>query len=151
MQVARFVFLTMLPSTGTQGDPPGGVVWMLVSPNNRTLGRGLSLHRSYADCRDAVLRLREGGPRCRPVLSNVEATGQWTWRVELDGRQVAMASRSYLRMRECSYNLERFLAVLPAAEVVPGTRAVRRGRWHGDPGAGEGETRPGASLRQVAR
>ncbi|MFU8870454.1 hypothetical protein [Micromonospora sp. SL4-19] len=149
VQLARFVFLTVLPSAGSQGDSPGGVVWMLVSPNNRALGRGAGVHRSYADCRDAVLMLREGGPRCHPLLSNVEETGQWTWRVELDDRQVAGASRSYLRMRECSYNLERFLEALPAAEVVPGTRTVRRGRWHGGPG--EGDTRPGTPVRRVLR
>ncbi|MFJ6196620.1 hypothetical protein [Micromonospora sp. NPDC092111] len=131
MQLARFVFLSMLPSAGPQSDSDAGVVWMLVSPNNRALGRGYGVHDSYAGCRAAVLALRDGGPRCRPLVSNVDRTGQWTWRILLDDRPVAVSSRSYLRTRECGYNLERFLEAVPTAELVAGTRTVRRGRWHG--------------------
>jgi hypothetical protein len=39
-----------------------------------------------------------------------------------------VSSRSYLRARECTYNLERFLEAVPSAQVVAGTRSVRRGR-----------------------
>ncbi|MFF5172681.1 hypothetical protein ACFY3U_08615 [Micromonospora sp. NPDC000089] len=148
MQLARFVFLAMLPSTGSAGVSDAGVVWMLVSPNNRALGRGYGMHDSYAACRNAVLALREDHLRCHPLVSNVDRTGQWSWRVDLDDRPVAVSSRSYLRTRECSYNLERFLEALPAAEVVAGARTVRRGRWHG--GAPEGDP-PKAQLPPVSR
>jgi hypothetical protein len=37
-----------------------------------------------------------------------------------------VSSRSYLRARECTYNLDRFLEAVPQAELVAGTRSVRR-------------------------
>ncbi|PZG08647.1 hypothetical protein C1I95_29815 [Micromonospora craterilacus] len=63
-----------------------------------------------------------------PLEGTVEMTGQWIWRLELNGRIVAVSSRSYLRARECTYNLERFLEAVPQAEIVVGIRSARRGR-----------------------
>ncbi len=105
-----------------------GVVWILVSPNNRPLGRGATYHERYVACYEAVLSLRENFSKLTPVETTVDQTGQWTWRVEVGGEPVAVSSRSYLRVRECSYNLERFLEAAPTADIVPGTRSARRGR-----------------------
>jgi hypothetical protein len=55
----------------------------------------------------------------------VETSGQWVWRADLDGATVFTSSRSYLRARECHYNLDRFLEAVPAALVVAGARSVR--------------------------
>ncbi|MEN3609122.1 hypothetical protein AAH979_06180 [Plantactinospora sp. ZYX-F-223] len=104
------------------------VIWMLVSPNNRKLGRGEVGYRTYVECWAAVKRLREQHHRASALALTDEFTGQWAWRLELDGETVAISSRSYLRARECNYNLERFLAAIPLAEIVEGTRLVRRGR-----------------------
>jgi hypothetical protein len=129
MQHPRFVFLA-LSAPADEEDGPGreATAWMLVSPNNRPLGQGERLFGSYAECRAAVLRLRAHHELVTAVSSAVEATGHWIWRVELDGAPVAVSSRSYLRSRECHYNLERFLEAVPTAQVVTGTRAVRGGR-----------------------
>jgi hypothetical protein len=129
VHLSRFVFLSM-PVSGPDAEPPSekGVVWMLVSPNNRPRGSGGSFHETYATCRDAVLHMRESRARIKPLAYAAEASGQWTWRIDLDGDTVAVSSRSYLRVRECNYNLERFLCAVPTATIVAGTRSVRGGR-----------------------
>ncbi|GIF51174.1 hypothetical protein DFJ67_3358 [Asanoa ferruginea] len=138
MQRSRFVFLA-LPMP--EGKPPAeapvdGILWMLVSPNNRPLGRGTTYHEAYAECRESVEHMKANAGRVVPVETTVERTGQWTWRIELDGVPVAASSRSYLRTRECAYNLAKFLEALPTADIVAGTRSARRGRQRLDPGPG---------------
>ncbi|MDM4722052.1 hypothetical protein QTQ03_21585 [Micromonospora sp. WMMA1363] len=128
VQRSRFVFLAAPMPEPYQGQAADGIVWMLVSPNNRPLGRGPVYHEAYAQCREAVLDLQANVDRVVPLEGTVPASGQWTWRIELDDALVALSSRSYLRARECSYNLERFLEALPQAEVVLGVRSVRRDR-----------------------
>ncbi|MFD0969093.1 hypothetical protein [Plantactinospora endophytica] len=117
---------------------------MLISPNNRKLGRGEVGYRTYVECRAAVKRLREQHHRTSALALTDEFTGQWAWRLDLDGETVAISSRSYLRARECNYNLERFLAAVPLAEIVEGTRLVRKGRRvasQGDRAAGRAAPR----------
>lgn len=132
MKRSRFVFLAV----SARRDRPeqferAGVIWMLVSPNNRPLGRSEKPYETYGTCRAAVERLREANDRLNPLAFTVEETGQWTWRIELDGEPVASSGRSYLRVRECHYNLDRFLAAITVADVVPGSREVRWGRRFG--------------------
>lgn len=125
---SRFVFVAV-PIADAAGEPAGdAIVWLLVSPNNRPLGRSGAPHRTYAGCHEAVLLLRSGYQRLNAQSLAAEDTGQWTWRVELDGATAAVSSRSYLRMRECHYSLERFLESVPLAEIVSGARSAHRGR-----------------------
>ncbi|MFI7209869.1 hypothetical protein ACIBP4_07215 [Micromonospora maritima] len=138
VQRSRFVFLAAPMPGPRQEQPVDGIVWMLVSPNNRPLGRGPVYHEAYARCRESVLALQANVDRIVPVEGTVPASGQWDWRIELDQVSVAVSSRSYLRARECRYNLERFLEALPQAEVVPGARTVRRAR--------RGATAPGSAA-----
>ncbi|MGI5185829.1 hypothetical protein ACQEVZ_57255 [Dactylosporangium sp. CA-152071] len=127
MQQSRFVFLALAAAAADDGTVAEATTWMLVSPNNRPLGRAARLFETYGACRDAVLHLRAGFAGASSAVAAVESSGQWVWRVELDGSTVGMSSRSYLRARECHYNLERFLEAVPAAVVVAGTRSVRGG------------------------
>ncbi|SNT12439.1 hypothetical protein SAMN05421812_103271 [Asanoa hainanensis] len=140
MQRSRFVFLALpMPdgnATTADRTPAEGILWMLVSPNNRPLGRGTTYHESYADCLGSVESLKANADRVLPVETTVERTGQWTWRIELDGASVAASSRSYLRTRECAYNLAKFLEALPTADIVAGTRSARRGRQRPEPSPG---------------
>ncbi|MET7949693.1 hypothetical protein [Micromonospora sp. NPDC005324] len=128
MQHSRFVFLAAPMPGPYQGQTIHGILWMLVSPNNRPLGRGAVQHEVYARCHESVLELRANVDRIVSQESTVPASGQWTWRIQIADVTVALSSRSYLRARECHYNLGRFLEALPHAEVVAGTRAVRRDR-----------------------
>ncbi|WP_203989000.1 hypothetical protein [Virgisporangium aurantiacum] len=151
MQQSRFVFVavpTAYPNdadavTGS-GRPAGAgldrILWILVSPNNRPLGRSAVRHDSYPGCHAAVLRVRADIDRGAPVVA-VEETGQWNWQVQLDGEPVAVSSRSYLRVRECNYNLARFLDTVPQAAIVEGARRVRRDR-RGDTGRSVSEPLP---------
>jgi hypothetical protein len=140
VQRSRFVFLALPMPDGNAGDadraPAEGILWMLVSPNNRPLGRGTTYHEAYAECRNSVEHIKANAHRVVPVETTVERTGQWTWRIELDGAPVAASSRSYLRTRECAYNLTKFLEALPTADIVAGTRSARRGRQRVEPSVG---------------
>jgi hypothetical protein len=136
---ARFVFLAMPEEdkevvSESPREAVAHVVWMLMSPNNRSLDRARVPSDTYAEALEAVHRLKMYHERLKPVASTVDATGMWAWRVDLEGETVAVSSRSYLRVRECHYNLERFLEVVPTADVVAGTRVVRRA-GRGDIGA----------------
>ncbi|WP_432835329.1 hypothetical protein [Dactylosporangium sp. CA-092794] len=98
---------------------------MLCSPNNRILGRGEHPFDTEAECREAVLGLVSAADRLVPVPTALGTSGHWVWRVELDGVPVAVSHRSYLRARECQYNVGRFLAALPAALLTEGRRLLR--------------------------
>ena len=119
MQQSRFVFVAF-PGAGELAE----VIWILVSPNNRPLGRSATRHESYTKCYASLLYLRTQPDRVTPTVA-VEQHGQWSWQITLDGIPVAVSSRSYLRIRECNYNLERFLETVPEAAIVPGTRRAR--------------------------
>ncbi|WP_422772789.1 hypothetical protein ACN28C_07300 [Plantactinospora sp. WMMC1484] len=121
---------------------------MLVSPNNRKLGRGDVGYPTYVECWAAVERLRDQHHRANALAVTDGFTGQWAWRLEIDGGTVAVSSRSYLRARECNYNLERFLAAIPLAEIVEGTRLVRNGRGGGSQADRAGARRTAGSLLQ---
>ena len=108
-----------------QSVPSAAVVtWILVSPNNRSLGRAASWLESYEVCSASLQALIDGQDRLRPSVV-VDESGKWTWLIKLDDAVVAVAHRSYLRLRESTYNLTRFLEALPVADVVPGVRVVQ--------------------------
>ncbi|UWP79148.1 hypothetical protein Dfulv_28725 [Dactylosporangium fulvum] len=128
MQQSRFVFLALALAAVDDDAAAEATTWMLVSPNNRALGRAARTFDTYAASREAVHQLRERFAGAQSTVAAVEATGQWVWRVDVAGVVTAVSSRSYLRARECHYNLDRFLHAVPDALVVPGTRTVRGGR-----------------------
>lgn len=101
---------------------------MLVSTNNRQLGRGAGAHGSAVECLAAVQRLRAAREHATPVVAATGGTGRWSWRLELDGAPVAVSSRAYLRLRECQYNLSRFLEAVASAEIAEGLRVSRPDR-----------------------
>ena len=53
--------------------------------------------------------------RCRSVVELVKSPLGWTWRLELDGTKVAVASRLYSVERVSDYNLRAFLNTVPVA------------------------------------
>ncbi|GLZ75705.1 hypothetical protein Afil01_05120 [Actinorhabdospora filicis] len=126
MQHARFVFQTARPD-GVPLSRLGGapVRWTLISANNRRLGNGRESHATYQECRAAVAYLQAGLARLSSANLVDERSGRVSWVLVLDDIAVAESSRSYLRARECSYNLGRFLESVPVAEVTDGIRVVR--------------------------
>ena len=113
-----------------------GLLWLLVSSNNRRLGQDAQLRPTYTECHDSVTRLRKGRDLLEPQTLIDAQDGRWIWRVTLEADVAAVSSRSYLRARECEYNLERFLTSLAEAEVVEGVRRV----------IGGGRDRPSAGV-----
>lgn len=143
MQSARFIFVTVrMPGTASTDTPREGIAWMLLSPNNRRLGRSDLTYDSYLECRNDAVRLSQDYAKIEARTITVDSTGQWIWRADLDGIAVAVSSRSYLRARECTYSLDRFLEALPRAQIMPGTRV-------GLPPNRVSAERPG-SLRQTS-
>lgn len=141
VQNGRFVFLSV-PTTSPEAldEATEKVLWMLISSNNRPLGIADHSFVTYAECRAEVARLINTHDRAKAHILTDDITGQWIWWMEVDGRQVAISSRSYLRARECSYNLERFLEAVPLADVTDGVRIVHKGRQAGDSMPGGGST-----------
>ncbi|MGW3953452.1 hypothetical protein ACWEKM_21630 [Streptomyces sp. NPDC004752] len=126
--------LGMALPTGPEGQrrPETGriaVGWRLVSANNRELGRCVGAFGSLAAGQATVARLRERVADVRALLVMADVPGSWTWRVELDGQDIAMAGRSYQRHRECQYNVNLFLATVPVAQLGEGL--VSRPRLRG--------------------
>lgn len=125
MQLPRFTFLLSSTLAAVADVPAGRVSWMLVSNNNRQLGRGAAPYATYAAAQAAVRRVRSRATDAVRVVAPDETTGQWTWTLKVDGAAVAVSSRTYLRLRECQYNLDRFLEAIPLAQIAEGTRTSR--------------------------
>lgn len=125
MTRSRFIFLSTLVQTGMD-EAANGVFWLLISPNSRQLGRGYMVYQSYYGCRAAASLLRQQLAQAKASTAADDITGQLVWRVDLDGMTVAVSSRSYLRMRECQYNLDRFLGAVPQALLAEGVRVVQQ-------------------------
>lgn len=132
MHRSRFVFVQTMLSTTSGEQPQERVLWLLVSSNNRRLGQDIAGRDAYAECRAAVARLQDDRCRLTARAAIDERDGRWMWRLSLDGVAVATSSRSYLRTRECDYNLRRFLDALATADVVPDPRRVTAGRRQRD-------------------
>ncbi|GAA3269102.1 hypothetical protein Dvina_06155 [Dactylosporangium vinaceum] len=143
----RFIFLAIVaPDDDDSGaGPQQRAAWVLCSPNNRILGRGEHAFATEAECREAVLAVVAGVDRLTAVSTALGTSGHWVWRVELDGVPVAVSHRSYLRARECQYNVGRFLAALPAALLTEGRRFLREA-----PRAVERLTRGQTSFRAAS-
>ena len=124
--VPRFLFVS-----GVRGESDlaraTGVSWRLLGGNNRELGRSATVFPGLEACHLSALDVQQRVSVAVPELRSETGTGRWTWALRLDGEQVAIAGRAYLRLRECQYNLAQFIAFAPAAGVahaMVGRRAV---------------------------
>ncbi|BEP13787.1 hypothetical protein acdb102_20980 [Acidothermaceae bacterium B102] len=132
MAVPRFLFVS-----GSRGESPvdvdielsrmTGVSWRLLGGNNRELGRSAKVFSALDACHVAALDLQLRISAAVPELRSEAATGKWTWQLRLDAEPVAIAGRSYLRLRECQYNLAQFIAFAPDAGVAHTTIGRRPG------------------------
>jgi hypothetical protein len=94
------------------------VAWRLLGGNNRELGRSPVWYPDFDACREALLVLKREIDGITPVItSSGVAGGAWSWRLAVGGRPVAMAGRPYHRHRECTYNLNHFVAAVPTAPI----------------------------------
>jgi hypothetical protein len=128
--VPRFLFV---PGVRGANDGPhdegvraNGVSWRLLGANNRELGRSAQVYPELASCQRAAMEVRARIAELTTEIRAEQSTGRWHWRLALQGETVAVAGRSYLRLRECRYNLGQFVALAPGTALAESTE-VRRG------------------------
>jgi hypothetical protein len=115
--VARARFHLIPPHAALGGHlPPSLPAWRLIGGNNRVLGLSPKGYEDFETGYAAVLFLRERIADAVPVLG-FDAVGGRTWRLEIDGLEVARSGRAYLRGRENLYNLVHFTESVPLAEL----------------------------------
>ncbi len=117
---ARFVFVSHESDT---------VSWLLMSRNNRHLGQSGVRYATAAECRDSAELLCRQADQVETAATVNSETWRWVWRCTLDGAQVAVSARSYVRQFECEYSLRRFIEALPVAELTMAVRAVSNRRF----------------------
>ena len=105
--------------------------WRLMGGNNRELGRSARSYPSYPVVRKAVRDLQQHANRL--VRSTVidPATGRWGWRLDLDDRTVAVSGRWYERDHDSRVGMDKFLNLVPSAELVDGVVTVHDRRRNG--------------------
>jgi hypothetical protein len=93
------------------------VAWRLTGANNRELGRSCRVFADLPTAREDARILRERLDDTQAHILTVPHTGTWGWRLRLDDTSVATSSRGYSRYRECTYNVEVFVAAVRKAQV----------------------------------
>ncbi|MGQ0626315.1 MAG: hypothetical protein ACT4PP_16915 [Sporichthyaceae bacterium] len=106
--------------------PRIGTIWRLLGPNNRELGRSAQAYSDAATARAGIGFLRRQLDHLDARVG-CDSGGTWTWRLDLDGRPVAIAARSYQRRREATFNLAQFLAAAPTARAPGESPAAPEG------------------------
>lgn len=163
---ARFLFVGRLdpessrapdwPWAGRVAFPPGETseeapqtwfAWVLVSSNNRELGRSRAVFETYRACRESAVRLQVAADRTSAELATDDAHGWYGWLLDLEGETVAVSGRWYQRERESRYSLDKFRSALPLAGMGGGVRQID-GRTVRPVRGGEAGDR-GVPLRRV--
>jgi len=93
------------------------VAWRLTGANHRELGRSSRVFPDLPTAREDAKLLRERIDEAQAHILTVPHTGTWGWRLRLDGVPVATSSRGYARHRECTYNVEAFVAAVRNAQL----------------------------------
>ena len=98
--------------------------WRLMGANNRELGRSAHSYPSYPVVRKAVRDLQAHANRLVRATVIDPATGRWGWRLDLDDRTVAVSGRWYERDHDSRVGMDKFVNLVPSAELVDGVVTV---------------------------
>ena len=112
-----------LPAWPGFGEPLRGdvaadgswVAWRMLGRNNHELARSVLVYADVPACTAAARALKEQSGLAELRIGPATDGGRWVWRVYHEDHDVAIASRSYSRQRECHYSLDQFRASLPEA------------------------------------
>jgi hypothetical protein len=124
MAAARFeLYLVPRP----EADPVGAtalVTWRLLASNNRDLGRAVT---TFTDAQSCQVMLRRLQRQIGEVTTVQVRAGRvdWSWRVRLDGHDVAVSSRTYQRRIQAESACSVFLGLVPDATVTEAPRLIR--------------------------
>jgi hypothetical protein len=116
---ARFE-LYQVPANGETA----GVGWRLLSSNNRDLGRSVLTFPDMRSCQLVVRRLQLMIDKVAVVQLRAGRV-DWSWRVRLDGVDVAVSSRTYQRRIQAESASAVFLGLAPDAAIAPAPRLAR--------------------------
>jgi hypothetical protein len=129
MASARFELyqVSAAVSAAVSAGVPGtatGVTWRLLSSNNRDLGRSAQVFPDVRSCQVMVRRLQLAIGEATVVQLRAGRV-DWSWRVRLDGTDIALSSRTYQRRIQAESACTVFLALVPGAAVAPAPRLAR--------------------------
>lgn len=124
MASARFeLYQVPVDPTPATGDA-ARVGWRLLSSNNRDLGRSALAFPDMRTCQLMVRRLQLMIDKVAVVQLRAGRV-DWSWRVRLDGADVAVSSRTYQRRIQAESACAVFLGLVPEAGVAPAPRLAR--------------------------
>lgn len=95
----------------------GALSWRLLATNNRDLGRAPGGYPDTEACRVAIQELQGAVHRAEPVTVR-SGPSSWGWRLMIDDRVVAVASRAYQRRIQAEQAARVVLNLIPAAELA---------------------------------
>ncbi len=107
MAVARF---QLYRSTGP------GVTWRFLSANNRSLAQAPAVFPTADACAKAVVELRDR--LADSTASTARDTHLWSWRIRVDGADLAVSSRRYHRRVQAQYACRSFLELVAVAPIA---------------------------------
>jgi hypothetical protein len=122
---ARFT-MYIAPSRGRPGRPlapddrveaGAQIGWRMLAANNREVARSAATFTAVEDCVEAVVRLQRDVHHSVTIASRI-GRADWSWRLRLDGIDVAASSRTYQRRLQCEAACTLFVELVPEATLV---------------------------------
>jgi hypothetical protein len=122
---ARFT-IYIAPSRGRPGRPfladdvaePGARFgWRMLAANNREVARSAATFADVETCIEAVDDLHTYISGAVAVASRT-GRADWSWRLRIDGVDVAASSRTYQRRLQCEAACALFVELVPTADLV---------------------------------
>ena len=134
MATPRFAIF-VAPQRGRPGRPVRSedlessdvmLCWRMLAANNRDVARSAIGYSDLAACLKAVAGLQS---RVDEAVTMAARSGRadWSWRLRLDGEDIAVSSRTYQRRLQCEAACALFVGLVRDATfdvVGPGERAV---------------------------
>ncbi|PPK68889.1 hypothetical protein V5P93_001261 [Actinokineospora auranticolor] len=102
-----------------------GVTWRFLSANNRSLGQAARLFVDAEACARALVELRARVADASATTARETTSQLWSWRVRLEGADLAVSSRRYHRRVQAQYACRSFLGLVADAALADLPRAVR--------------------------
>jgi uncharacterized protein YegP (UPF0339 family) len=131
------------PQRGRPGRPLRGedlearerpLCWRLLAANNRDVARSATAYRDLDACLEAVAQL-QGRIADAVAVAARAGRADWSWRLRLDGDEVAVSSRTYQRRLQCEAACALFVVLVRDATLDVFGPAEAHGSGSGVPSA----------------
>jgi uncharacterized protein YegP (UPF0339 family) len=96
--------------------PDSPLSWRLLAANNRDVARSATPYPDLATCLKAVADLQA---RIEDAVAVAARSGRadWSWRLRVDGQDVAVSSRTYQRRLQCEAACSLFVSLVHDATL----------------------------------